>query len=144
RIHCSLHRPRLPPPPPLLPYTTLFRSCIDRSELATDPRFVSNANRLSNRDALRVEIETAFARRSKAELCSQLMNEGIPAAPVNSVPEALQHAHARHRNMVVEQAGYSGLGLPIRLHGSPGRPAFRAPKFDEHAYLKETLASLEK
>src|SRR5690606_42081566 len=95
RIHCSLHRPRLPPPPPLLPYTTLFRSCIDRSELATDPRFVSNANRLSNRDALRVEIETAFARRSKAELCSQLMNEGIPAAPVNRSEEHTSELQSR-------------------------------------------------
>lgn len=114
-----------------------FCQCIARPEMARDPRFVSNAVRLQNRDALRTEIEAAFAGQAKAELCQRLMDGGVPAAPVNTVPEALDHAHTRHRNMRVERPGYNGLGLPIKLHRSPGAPGSNPPRFDEHAHLKE-------
>jgi len=113
---------------------------INRPELAKDPRFDSNASRLAHREALRTEIEAAFAHYRKAELCQQLMDEGIPAAPVNTVPEALEHPHARHRDMRVERAGYRGLGLPIRLSASPGRPGTNPPHFNQHAQLKENLS----
>lgn len=116
-----------------------FCRCIDRPSLADDTRFGSNATRLKNRDALRVEIEMAFADREKGELCRILMEEGIPAGPVNTVPEALSHPHAIHRGMIIADSGYHGLGLPIRMHRSPGQPGRRPPKFNEHASLIEDL-----
>lgn len=120
-----------------------FCRSIDRPELAQDPRFESNAARLAHRDALRTEIEAVFGTRRKAELCQQLMDEGIPAGPVNTVPEALDHPHARHRGMRIEQPGYQGLGLPIRLHASPGQAGAKPPRFDQHAHLKESLSPVE-
>lgn len=120
-----------------------FCQRIQRPGLASDTRFASNAARLANRDALRAEIEAAFAGFQKDELCRQLMAEGIPAAPVNSVPEALAHPHTLHRGMRVEQSGYHGLGLPIRLHRSPGAPGAKPPRFDEHAHLKDILLEPE-
>ena len=118
---------------------TRFSTAIERPDLPSDPRFASNAARLQHRDALRVEIEAAFAGRSKAELCQALMSKGIPAGPVNTVPEALEHPHAVHRGMRVERDGYRGLGLPIRLHGTPGQPGATPPLFDEHADIREDL-----
>ncbi|MFA7669929.1 MAG: CoA transferase [Burkholderiaceae bacterium] len=118
-----------------------FCRCIDHPTLADDPRFASNAVRLANRDALRAEIETAFAKWDKASLCQKLMSAGIPAGPVNTVPEALTAAHAKHRGMFIDEPGYRGLGVPIRMHGSPGRVGDRPPAFDEHAFLKEKLQS---
>ncbi|NLC36951.1 MAG: CoA transferase [Alcaligenaceae bacterium] len=120
-----------------------FSRSMGHPELADDPRVASNAKRLEHRDALRTEIEALFARREKIELCQQLMNEGIPAGPINTVPEALEHAHTRHRNMWVQRPGYQGLGLPIRLRASPGKPGSNPPGFDQHAYLKEHLPSPE-
>ncbi len=117
-----------------------FCQCMGRAALACDERFTSNALRLRNREALRAEIEAAFAQRSKVELCQQLMKEGIPAAPVNTVPEALQHAHTQHRGMLAEEGGYRSLGVPIRLHGSQGKPGTRPPRFDEHAALKHAIS----
>ena len=119
---------------------TKFCQCIDRPALATDPRFASNAARLANRNTLRTEIEAAFAGLRKAELCQRLMDEGIPAAPVNTVPEALEHPHAHHRDMRVDRPGYKGLGIPIKLHRSPGSPGSNPPRFDEHANLRGGLS----
>src|SRR5690606_29650513 len=119
-----------------------FAQCIGRPELVDDPRFASNRARVANRDALRAEIEASLAACSKAELCDKLMAQGVPAAPVNTVAEALQHPHTRHRAMRVEQDGYQGLGLPIKLHGSPGRPGGPPPTFDQDKELKVRLAPL--
>lgn len=116
-----------------------FSNRLERPELADDSRFGSNSARLAHRDELRAEIESAFATWRKADLCQALMDEGIAAGPVNSVSEALQHPHAAHRNMVVKERHYRGLGIPIRMHGSPGRPGAPPPNFDEHAFLKEGL-----
>ena len=116
-----------------------FCDCIGRPDLIGDERYISNSQRLANRAALRADIVAAFAHRTKDELCRELMAQGIPAGPVNTIPEALSHAHTRHREMVVERGDYRGLGVPIRLHGTPGEPAGLPPLFDEHADLKEGL-----
>ena len=113
-----------------------FCCCIDKPELADDPRFASNSARLTNRDMLREKIEAAFAKWEKAELCATLMDEGIPAGPVNTVPEALSQPHAQHREMLVEREDYRGLGLPIRMTRSPGKPGDAPPAFDQDREIK--------
>lgn len=120
-----------------------FCACIKRPDLTDDARFASNASRLTHRDALRAEIEASLSVYEKAALCEQLMAQGVPAAPINSVSEALEHPHAKHRGMRVERPGYQGLGLPIKLHGSPGQPGANPPHFNQDAALKEQLTTLE-
>lgn len=119
-----------------------FSRCIGRPELAEDERFASNRARVTHREALRAEIEATLATYGKAELCDTLMAQGIPAAPVNTVAEALQHPHSRHREMRVERPGYKGLGLPVKLHGSPGRPGSKPPRFNQDADIKARLMKL--
>ncbi len=119
-----------------------FARCVDRQELPQDPRFASNAARVRHRDALRAEIEATLGGYGKAELCEKLMSQGVPAAPVNTVAEAMAHPHTRHRQMHVQRPGYQGLGLPIKLHGSPGRPGSTPPAFNQDADIKARLLSL--
>src|SRR5206468_8726204 len=80
--------PMLPTPPtsPLFPYTTLFRSngtviiaagndrlfaklgaALGHPEWATDPRFVTNAERRAHREELIVEMERVLTARTKGE-----------------------------------------------------------------------------
>ena len=120
-----------------------FCACIKRPDMAEDPRFASNSTRLTHRDELRAEIEASLAQYEKGTLCEQLMAQGVPAAPINSVSEALEHPHARHRGMRVERPGYQGLGLPIKLHGSPGQAGDNPPKFNQNASLRERLNTWE-
>jgi crotonobetainyl-CoA:carnitine CoA-transferase CaiB-like acyl-CoA transferase len=111
-----------------------FCQHVGLSALPADARFASNALRLKNRNALRVEIETALAPRTREELCQELMRQGVPAGPVNTVPQALEQAHAKHRGMRVERDGYRGLGLPVRLSRSLGCPGIAPPRFGQHAH----------
>jgi crotonobetainyl-CoA:carnitine CoA-transferase CaiB-like acyl-CoA transferase len=117
-----------------------FCACIERPDLAADPRFTRNPGRLENRAALRAELERTLARYPSAQLCEQLMRNGVPAGPVNDVPHALQQPHAAHRGMFVDVDGHKSLGLPVKLAANPGAPGRRPPHFSEHA--QDILAEL--
>ena len=106
---------------------------ISRNDLFDDPRFKSNATRLANREALRAELERAFAAFEVEALCKDLMANGVPAGPVHNVPQAFAQPHAAHRGMLVERDGYRGVGVPLKLSATPGRPGRRPPRFNEHA-----------
>lgn len=106
--------------------------CIDRPDLAESPDYATNAARLKNRDCLRMEIEAYFRTGTRSALCANLMRHGVPAGPVNSVPEALQLPHTQHRQMVIGQADYRGLGVPIKLSVSRAQVGGRPPTLGEH------------
>jgi crotonobetainyl-CoA:carnitine CoA-transferase CaiB-like acyl-CoA transferase len=101
-------------------------------EWVTDPRFATNPARVENRAALRLELETAFASHEAGALCRELMQRGVPAGPVNAVPDALSHAHVAHRGMTVDDEQYRGVGPPARLGNSRWRRTRRPPRFAEH------------
>ena len=106
-----------------------FCAHIGRTGLPADERFSSNAQRVTNRDALKLEIEAALQECPAASLCEALMRIGVPASPVNGVPQALSHAHVAHRGMVVERGGHKALRSPARLLGTPGTPGRAPPAF---------------
>src|SRR5712664_2978903 len=102
---------------------------IGRADLPEDPRSSRNGPRLENRAQLRKELETALAKEDAGPLCERLMAAGVPAGPVHSVPQALQHAHTAARDMVVEKDGYRGLGLAVKLGRTPGSVRRAPPRF---------------
>lgn len=118
-----------------------FAACMERPDLPEHAAFRNNAARLANRDTLKREIEALFAPWDRRPLCDMLMAHGIPAGPVHSVPEAFGQPHARHRHMLVARDDYQGLGIPIRLHGTPGRPGRAPPAFAQHADIRTRLAA---
>ena len=101
--------------------------------LPSDPRFSSNRARLSNRDALWAELESAFAEADGHELTDRLIRLGVPAGPVLHVDEVLASGQAAARDMVTELDGYRGVGTPIKLSRTPGGTRRRPPRFGEHA-----------
>lgn len=104
-----------------------FCAALGRAELAADARFADNRARVENRAALRAEIESLLAGRDADELCRDLMAAGVPAGPVNTVPQALSQPHAAHRRMLVENDGHRAAGVAIKLGDTPGRPGGRPP-----------------
>ncbi|WP_370305087.1 CaiB/BaiF CoA transferase family protein [Sinimarinibacterium flocculans] len=118
-----------------------FCEFVGAPELATDPRYASNGERNRNRDRLRASIEALLADREAAALCQALLKAGVPAGPVHSLPEVLEHPHTRHRRMVVELgAGQRGLGVPVKLSRTPGQAHAPAPAIGQHTY--EVLGAL--
>ncbi|GAA4535551.1 CaiB/BaiF CoA transferase family protein [Amycolatopsis samaneae] len=90
-------------------------------ELAEDPRFVTNTDRVHHADELRGVLGARIACWAGEELGTRLLARGVPAAPVHTVAEAMDSPQARHREMIVELDGYRGVGIPVKLGRTPGR-----------------------
>ncbi|MFL6055213.1 MAG: CaiB/BaiF CoA transferase family protein [Actinoallomurus sp.] len=122
-----------------------FAAAVGRGDLAEDPRFATNKDRVAHREELVALIEEALAARTSAEWAEVLTEAGVPSGPINTVPEALAHPQVLAREMVVEvehpQVGpLSMLGSPVKLSAQP--PAVRSapPRLGEHT--DEVLAEL--
>ena len=97
--------------------------------LAEDPRFLHNADRLEHRHALNARIAELLASREAEKISTQLLNKGVPAGAVLTIPEVMQHPHTKHRNMVVEIDGYRGTGIPVKLGRTPGAAHSKPPLY---------------
>lgn len=111
-------------------------------DAADDPRFVDNGSRVINREALREILENAMRTRDGDALARTLIEAGVPAGPILTTAEALNHEHAVHRGNVITSGTYTGVRSPVRLSdmGTPLR--YPPPEFDEHR--EEILSELDK
>lgn len=107
-------------------------------ELGEDPDYASNADRSRNRIALKTRLEAALADRDGDEICEQLLQQGVPAGPVNTIPEVMTHPHTLHRGMRAELGDYAATGIPVKMSRTPGSVRRPPPAFSESA--REVLA----
>eukprot|EP01037_Dinobryon_pediforme_P001835 gene1835-1866_t len=105
---------------------------IEMPELKTDPRFVSNGERLRHRHALTAMLAETFLRHDGHDLTTRMLRAGLPAGPVLGVDEAMDASHTAHRNMVAEIGDYRALNTPIKLSRTPGGARTEPPRFGEH------------
>jgi crotonobetainyl-CoA:carnitine CoA-transferase CaiB-like acyl-CoA transferase len=104
---------------------------LDLLELAGDPRFATNEQRVVHREELEPLLRARLAERTTAEWMARLDAHGIPAAPVNTVDKALVDPQVSAREMVREQkhplvGPLKYLGNPFKTRepdAGPGRPA---------------------
>jgi crotonobetainyl-CoA:carnitine CoA-transferase CaiB-like acyl-CoA transferase len=115
-----------------------FCAEIGRPELVNDPRFRSNADRVTNRAALREELEAGLASIDGEQLATTLLGKGVPCGPVLDVPDVLDHPHTHHRGMVVERGAYRGTGNPVKLSRTPASLRTTPPAFG--SATREVLA----
>jgi len=107
---------------------------IGREDLASDPRYNTNAGRVANRDVLVASLNSHLGSASAATWIAPLAAAGIPCGTVRSVPEAL--ASDDVQNLATVEHGAAGpikqvLG-PIRLNGEYLAPVLPPPALDEH------------
>jgi itaconate CoA-transferase len=70
------------------------------ADLAVDPRFNSNPQRMENRDALQEEIERRFANLTAAQVLQRLDEAAIANANLNNVEQFLHHEQLHSRGRV--------------------------------------------
>jgi formyl-CoA transferase len=107
-------------------------TAIGQPDLASDPRFATNALRSQHRPDLTEILIAALATEDGYELSDRLSKMGLPAGPVLHVDEALAAPHTAARKMVSELEGYRALGTPIKLSRTPGGIRSVPPRFGEH------------
>jgi crotonobetainyl-CoA:carnitine CoA-transferase CaiB-like acyl-CoA transferase len=90
-------------------------------QLSQDPRFSSNSARVTHVAELREILRALLERWDFKALSDKLLQEGIPAAPVQNVAQALSSEQVRHREMIVDRDDYQGIGIPIKLSRTAGR-----------------------
>jgi crotonobetainyl-CoA:carnitine CoA-transferase CaiB-like acyl-CoA transferase len=100
-----------------------------RPDLPQNPLFRRNADRVTNRAALRRELETVLAEIDGEALALRLLDKGVPCGPVLEVPEVINHPHTRHRGMVTQLGEYSGIGNPVKLTRTPASVRRPPPEF---------------
>lgn len=101
-------------------------------DLATDPRFVNNIDRVNNRDELKQELEARLTQYDGEEICNQLANAGLAAGPIHNTQQVVDHPHTHHREMTIERDWYKMAGTPIKLSRTPGSLRHLPPAFGAH------------
>ncbi len=114
-----------------------FCAAIGAPELADDPRFATNGDRVTARATLRPLIAGRLAARSTEAWLAALDTADIPCGPVTDILTAFQSPEARARSMLteVEHPAFGVLrqaGLPIEFGATPGAVRTAPPLLGEH------------
>jgi crotonobetainyl-CoA:carnitine CoA-transferase CaiB-like acyl-CoA transferase len=101
---------------------------IAREDLISDPRFVSNADRVKNKKILMTEIEQALAAKSALDWAEILGRNGVPADRVALPEELFDDKQAEAIKVLLpypdSQSKVKEIpGLPLRFDGQ--RPPIR-------------------
>ena len=120
-----------------------FVAVIGAPQLAEDPRFRTNADRMGHLPDLVAALTPYFKTRTTADWLAILEQAGVPAGPVLSVTEMHAHPQTIARNMVPEVthpvAGTGKtIGLPVKFSATPGAVTRPGPLFGQHT--REVLA----
>lgn len=115
-------------------------AAIGKPELARDPRFIDNAARIANVDALDELIGGFIAQRTLQENLAHFGRHEVTVGPVLNVDELMQHPHVKEREVLVEMPDPE-LGSVMmhnvfpRLSRTPGRIRTTAPKIGQDQHL---------
>jgi len=107
-------------------------------EWTGDPRFDHPQRRVKHRAELEMLIEAVLAGGTVAEWCERFVGAGVPAGPVHSAGQALEHPQTRAVGMVIdvpdgEGGTMRGIGTPLTLDGKADAAMMPAPKLGEHS-----------
>ena len=108
-----------------------------REELADDPRFRSNAERVAHMDETDAVVAEWTRTLPKMDVFARLKAGRVPCAPVRTAPEVMHDPHMHERGMLVE-IEHPELGTitvpttPLRLHGLGKAPAGPSPRVGQH------------
>lgn len=123
-----------------------FCAVLGIPELATNPLFAKNQDRVRHRSTLVPILETLLRSRTKAEWLPLLEQATVPAGPINSLAEVFADPQVLARGMVDEWAHPLRTRLPlvaspIHMSATPVRRDLPPPLLGQHtdAVLRELL-----
>lgn len=115
----------------------LLRVLEIEAALGDDARFATNASRIEHREQLISLLQQRFDAASSREWLSRLAEADIPAAPMQTVGEALSDAQTLSRGLIVEidhpsLAKARSIANPVRLAAHPVLYRMPPPLLGEH------------
>jgi formyl-CoA transferase len=103
---------------------------VGRPEWISHPHFADRHARLQHRAELKGLLEEALSERSTEDWWQRLNAAGVPAGPVYTVPQALQHEQIASRGMVATYRDVPGVGRDVRIVRTGFKVDGRAPEVD--------------
>ncbi len=115
------------------------RCCValEHPELMKDPRYATVAARVQNRDVLVPRLNEILGTRSADDWLKRFEEVGVPAGRIRTVAEVCESAHLKARGMIVtlphpKAGALRVLGVPVRLHATPGKAITPPPLLGQH------------
>jgi len=105
--------------------------------IGSDERFTTNALRIKHRETLVPLLQNIIQQMPAATWLEKFAQADIPAAPINTVPEALENLQTRGRGLIV-QLEHPTIGTaksianPIRFSNTPVSYRLPPPLLGEH------------
>jgi crotonobetainyl-CoA:carnitine CoA-transferase CaiB-like acyl-CoA transferase len=112
---------------------------LELDHLTTDPRFLTNADRMQNRHELKRLLEESLTRKTRMEWTPLMIDAGIPAGPINRLDDVFNDEQVLACKLV-ETVDHPVLGplkqvgLPIRMSDQEPGTSIRSapPLFGQH------------
>jgi crotonobetainyl-CoA:carnitine CoA-transferase CaiB-like acyl-CoA transferase len=118
----------------------LFRrlaEAVGAAELADDPRFATNPDRVANREALAEALSVRLREDSRAAWLEKLTAAGVPAAPVQDVGEVAADPQLEAIGILQRLGDVTTLGPAFSVDGE--RPEYGSPPPALGAHTAEVL-----
>lgn len=115
----------------------IFCPAVGHPELAEDPRFRTNRDRIRHAPSLVEAVQNIMLTRTYEQWETLLLDAGIPMGAINDIGQLVEHPQVKARGSLVRmehpRAGeVTIVGVPIRLSRTPGSVRTPAPKLGEH------------
>jgi crotonobetainyl-CoA:carnitine CoA-transferase CaiB-like acyl-CoA transferase len=115
-------------------------------DLATDPRFAKNQDRVRNRAVLVPLLAAVMKTRPKAQWLAALEQAKVPCGAINNLGEVFADPHVNQRGMVTHwqhplQPDLKLVSSPLKLSATPVRAELPPPLLGQHTdeVLRELL-----
>lgn len=92
-----------------------FCALLGLASLAEDARFVTNADRVANRDGLTEALSDATMQLTKAQMLAACEAHGVPAGPINDMANVFDDPQIKARGMQLSLDGVPSVRSPFRF-----------------------------
>ncbi len=101
-------------------------------DMARAPQFLTNADRIANRQEMTARITAATRAWAKADLLQACEDQGVPAGPINDLAEVFEDPQVQARGLKIAPGGLPGVRSPMTFSGADLALDRPAPKLGEH------------
>ena len=100
-------------------------------DMAEAPEFLTNQDRIANREAMTERLTGATLKMSKAELLAACEEQGVPAGPINDMAEVFADPQVQARGMQISPDGVPGVRSPFKFSDAELVLDHASPKLDK-------------